>query len=291
MRKQQTLARPVVLEGFGFWSGQDVRMEFRPSSENNGLRFFRTDLEYSTPIPALIQYRIDKPRQSSLVYDGIQVDMIEHVMAALYGLHIDNCDIMINGAEMPGFDGSSRPFFEVLRGAGCIVQNEIRPYRIIKSRKRFGSGDTYIEVQPSRENILLFGYSLIYDDICGEGMKSCHPIGNQTYFLPLTSETFEKEIVSARTYLMFQEAQYLLDHGLCQRVQARDVLVFDQEGPIDNTLRYENECARHKILDMVGDFALAGCDWVGEFHAHRTGHHHNAETIKELLISTDLQMN
>lgn len=285
MRKQNTIANNVCVDGFGFWSGQDVHLEFRPAPENSGIRFFRSDLPDSLPIPALVEYRIDKPRQTSLCRGEAQVDMIEHVMSALKGLSIDNCDIFINGSEIPGFDGSSRPFFRALKRVGIVSQNAPQPYRRIDFSDSFGSDDVFIEVHPASNHETVFGYSLIYDTI-PEGEK--HPIADQSFSFELSRESFEKEIMSCRTFLLLKEAEYLLSKGLCTRVSAKDVLVFGNDGPVGNTLFFGNECARHKTLDMIGDFALSGCDWIGCFHAHKTGHLQNAQVVEELCKRTVL---
>ncbi|MDO5579643.1 MAG: UDP-3-O-acyl-N-acetylglucosamine deacetylase [Planctomycetia bacterium] len=287
MRKQNTIANSVYVDGFGFWSGQDVRMEFQPAPENSGIRFFRSDLPDSLPIPALVEFRIDKPRQTSLRRGDAQVDMIEHVMSALKGLQIDNCDIRINGSEIPGFDGSGTPFFNALMQAGIAPQKAQQPYRIIDFTDSIGSNDTFIEVRPALNNEVVFGYSLLYDSV-PNGEK--HPIADQSFSFELTPDSFEKEIMRCRTFLLLKEAEYLLSKGLCTRVSANDVLVFGDEGPVENTLLFENECARHKTLDMIGDFALAGCDWIGNFHAHKTGHLQNAQAVLELCKRTKLNL-
>ncbi len=278
MRKQQTIAQSVFLNGFGFWSGQDVQMEFRPAPENTGVRFIRSDLPDSPPVPAVIASRIDKDRQTSLGNGQIRFDMVEHVLATLAGLQIDNCDIYINGSEIPGLDGSSLCFADLLEKSGILTQNAPRKYRRIKKKIVFQYDNSFIEARPSKNGETCFGYSLCYD--CPDG--SPHPIGHQKYAVNLTPKTFRSELMSARTFLLKEEANYLLSQGLCQRVSAKDVLVFDQNGPMDNTLRYPDECARHKVLDMIGDFNLASCDWIGEFYACRTGHRHNAQALTEL---------
>lgn len=283
MRKQQTIAQSVSLKGFGFWSGQDVTLEFRPAPVNSGLLFIRTDLPDSPRVPANVIYRINKNRQTSLDHNGTHFDMIEHVMAALAGLQIDNCDICINGAEMPGFDGSSRLFIETLERAGIAIQESNRILRRIKEKKIFQYENSQIEVRPSLTGETRFSYSLHYENPDG----SPHPIGHQEFSINLMPDSFRTELMSARTFLLKAEADFLLSRGLCRRVSARDVLVFDQFGPLDNKLLFPNECARHKTLDMIGDFNLAGCDWIGEFHASRTGHLQNALTVTELCKITD----
>ncbi|MDO5554407.1 MAG: UDP-3-O-acyl-N-acetylglucosamine deacetylase [Planctomycetia bacterium] len=277
---QQTLARSVCVDGFGFWTGRDTRLEFRPAAPGSGIRFFRRDLPDSVPIPALVAFRIKKPRQSSLVLNDASVDMIEHVMAALAAAEIDNCEVVVDSSEMPGCDGSSRPFFFALKEAGIQQQNVPARVRRITTAHVFGDEKSFIRIQPSAANETSFGYRLVYDQ--GRGP---HPIGNQEYESVITPELFEKNIMACRTFLLQEEAQVLLDRGLCSRVSPKDVLVFSESGPVDNKLLFDNECARHKVLDMIGDFALAGCRWRGHFFASRTGHEQNAAVVRELLAS------
>ncbi len=113
-RYQNTIAEPVSVEGFGYWSGLDVRVEFRPAEPHTGIVFVRTDLPRLCRIPAQVTNRIEIPRRTSLRAHGFTVEMVEHVMASLAGLQIDNCEIWVNRAEMPGCDGSSRPFVDAL---------------------------------------------------------------------------------------------------------------------------------------------------------------------------------
>lgn len=285
MRNQQTLAQSVTVEGFGFWSGRDVRLQFCPMPEGSGIRFTRIDLPGKPFIPARVEFRAPMPRQTSLVNGSARVDMIEHVMAAVYAAEIDNCDIRIDGAEMPGLDGSSEAFFSALTKAGIEKQSKTVPWRQITQESRFSTEKGYIDIRPCSKNETWFGYELQYKTEPGQS----HPIGSQKHALSLTSQSFHDEIMKCRTFLLYPEAQYLLSQGLCQRVTPKDVLVFGDQGPLENRLRYDNECARHKILDMIGDFALAGNRWLGGFFACKTGHEQNAQTVKLLLETTQLR--
>ena len=281
---QRTLARRAEVSGFGFWSGQDVTIEFLPAPEDYGIRFTRTDLTSEPPLPALLKYRIQKPRQTSLLRGDLQVDMIEHVMATLRGLGIDNCQIRIGGPEMPGLDGSSIAFTRAILDAGIVTQNQPKRRRVIREPIRLADGDWSIEALPSPNGKIFFAYDLDYPP--GPVREA---IGQQSFELILTPESFQKELAGARTFLMESEARELLDLGLCKRVTPRDVLVFTKSGPIDNSLRYPDECARHKVLDLIGDSALAGAVLVGHFRARKTGHWQNAELIAEILEKTELE--
>lgn len=274
IRLQYTPASPVAVEGFGFWTGADVRLEFHPAPPDTGIIFTRCDLPGRPKIPALVKYREPKPRQTSLVLGDARVDMVEHVLAALKALQIDNCIICTNAPEMPGCDGSSAPFVRALQSCERLCQPAIRNVRFVTEPFAIEDKNGRIDVEPNFEGKAVFHYRLNY----GEN----NPIGKQEYRFELGSEAFIANIMSARTFLMKHEADQLLATGLCERVTPKDVLVFSEEGPIENSLHYENECVRHKVLDMVGDFSLCNYDIIGTFEARRSGHQLNSECLIEL---------
>ncbi|MDD3590382.1 MAG: UDP-3-O-acyl-N-acetylglucosamine deacetylase [Thermoguttaceae bacterium] len=282
-RQQRTLADQVDIEGFGFWSSKDVLFSFRPAPENSGIRFFRADLPNSPPIPALVYNRIKKPRQTSLVVGSAQVDMVEHALAALHGAQIDNCDIIVNAQETPGLDGSASAFINAFLEVGAEEQDRERIRLKILDTGIFAENSEpngrKIVVAPNEQKQTIFKYDLRYD-IPG-------PIPNQTAIFNFSQppEIFKSEIAPCRTFLTFEEACHLREQGICLRVGAQDVLVYGKDGPIDNKTRFDNECARHKILDMIGDFSLAPVDWEGEFHAAKTGHQQNADVLLAMLNS------
>jgi UDP-3-O-acyl N-acetylglucosamine deacetylase len=272
-RYQQTIIRPVRLDGFGFWSGRDIAMEFRPAPPDTGIVFVRHDLKPPTRIPALAEHRIDSPRRTTLASLRATVEMVEHTLAALAGLNIDNCEVWVDDAEMPGLDGSSLPIASALAQAGTAQQPARRRTMVIAQLTRVGSQDAWIEARPSDRPGLSIEYEL---DFSGAG------IGRQRFQALLSPAVFMRQIAPARTFLLKKEAQWLQSQGLAQRVTYQDVLVFDDTGLVDNHLRFQDECVRHKILDLIGDLALAGCDLHGSLVAHRSGHQLNAELVQAL---------
>ena len=274
-RLQRTITESVSVHGFGFWTGEDVCVELRPASPNSGIVFVRVDLPDRPRIPALIEYREEKPRQTSLVKGNARVDMVEHLLAAIKAHRIDNCEIRVDRPEMPGFDGSSCTFFRALETVQCVDQPAVRSVRLITRSFRIGSSEHWISVLPNRSGKNVFHYSLVAD--------AGYPLKSQNYEFEFSTESFREEIMPCRTFLTKREADYLLSQGLCGRVKARDVLVLDDDGPIDNSFRFRNECARHKILDMIGDFSLTSCDWIGTFQSYRGSHSLNAECVRQLL--------
>jgi UDP-3-O-[3-hydroxymyristoyl] N-acetylglucosamine deacetylase len=261
--------------GFGYWSGRDVQVEFRPAPPHSGIVFVRRELEPPRRIAADVRQRIEVPRRTTLAGDGTQVEMVEHVLAALYGLAIDNCEVWVDGSELPGLDGSCQPMVEALLAAGIVEHAASRRRLVVTDVTRVGDDETWVEARPTRGSGLTIKYRLDY------GSNS--PIGRQTIELTISPSVFRTELAAARTFILAEEAEWLRQRGLGQRVTNQDLLVFGPEGPIDNELRMENECVRHKALDLVGDLALARCDLVGHFIAHRSGHRLNAELVKVLL--------
>ena len=282
---QTTVAKRAVLLGFGFWTGIDTTVEFLPAPPGSGIYFVRTDLPSAPPIAAVVANRVDKPRQTSLAVEGAQVDMVEHLLAAARGMGISNLEIRVSSAEIPGFDGSARPFALALKEAGKQDQQVPRPARVVGNTYRFGDDQRWIEISPPQGMDSVYRYDIDYTAAAG-GRGG---IGSQFFESTLTEETFLDEIAPARTFLLESEAQQLRAAGLCQRVQYGDVLVFGQDGPIENHLLWENECARHKVLDMIGDFSLADTPILGTFRAWRTGHSQNAAALRELLKILDQQ--
>jgi UDP-3-O-acyl N-acetylglucosamine deacetylase len=277
-RNQNTIARSVSVSGFGFWTGEDVTLHFRPAAANSGLVFVRSDLSGQPRVPAKIEYREEKPRQTSLVNGTARVDMVEHVLAALNGLQIDNCEIWTDQPEMPGFDGSSQEFYTALYNAGTVSQSAMRPLRVVTKAFPVGSGQNYMIVTTNRHGTCTFQYTLLPED--------GYPLLPQQCRFDFSAEAFREELALTRTFIAKFEADDLLAKGLCRRVTPKNVLVLTESGPLANEFRYENECARHKTLDMVGDFALLGCDVIGTFESFRGGHSLNAECVRQILDKT-----
>jgi UDP-3-O-[3-hydroxymyristoyl] N-acetylglucosamine deacetylase len=275
LRNQRTLAGPCTLAGFGYWSSRDVRIELRPAPPRSGITFVRQDLSPPRRIAADVGRRIEVPRRTTLVADGAQVEMVEHVLAALYGLAVDNCEVWVDGSELPGLDGSCEPLVEAIVAAGIVQQPAARRRLIVTDVTRVGDDDAWVEARPTRSQGLTVKYRLDY------GSNS--PIARQTIELKISPSVFRSELAPARTFILAEEAEWLRQRGLGSRVTNQDLLVFGPDGPIDNPLRMEDECVRHKALDLVGDLALAGCELVGHFIAYRSGHRLNAELVKALL--------
>jgi UDP-3-O-acyl N-acetylglucosamine deacetylase len=279
-RQQNTLSQPVSVDGYGYWSGRDVHVEFRPAAANTGIVFVRGDLSPAVRIPAVIANRVETPRRTTLRVPKGSVEMVEHIMAALRGLEIDNCEVWVDAPEMPGCDGSSLPFVAALDSVGKTQQDAGRSQLLVREISRMGDDDHWIEARPATTSGLSVKYRLDYG--------RDNPVGRQTLTLNVTPDSFRRELAPSRTFVLKAEADWLQSQGIAKRPTTKDLLIFDAEGPIENELRYPDECVRHKVLDLVGDFALAGCDLIGHFVAHRSGHRLNAELLRVLMAEGEM---
>lgn len=273
-RRQRTLRTAVTVRGFGYWSGEDVSVELRPAPPGQGVIFVRRDLQPAQRIPARVAHRVESPRRTSLTNGVATVEMVEHILAGLSGLQVDNCEVWVDRPEMPGFDGSSAPVVAAIRDAGLREQEEPRGSVRVTRTVRLGDAEAWIEASPTATPGLHLTYELDY----GPG-----PIGHQVLSLTVDEDSFERELAASRTFLLEEEAAWLRQRGLGSRVTLGDLLVFGPHGPLENHLRFPDECVRHKTLDLVGDLALAGCDVDGRIVAYRSGHRLNAQLVFQLL--------
>lgn len=277
-RSQQTIARAAEVSGIGFLWGGDVRLRFLPAEPDTGIEFVRTDLGAATPIPALVEYTVPRERRTAIEFAGARVEMIEHVMAALAGLQVDNCRVEVNAPEPPGCDGSSLMFAEAIADAGIAAQDCPRPLlRIDKDVHAADDHGADVTAQPAAHG----GYEITYELDYGP----TSPIAAHCVTCRITPETFLNDIAFSRTFVLEVEAQALKAQGYGARLTTADLLIFGPNGPIENKLRTEDECARHKLLDCLGDLALIGCDLAGHVTAHRSGHRLNAELVRRLKLA------
>ncbi len=278
-RTQTTLAAPCTVSGRGYWTGQVNALTFLPAPAGTGIRFVRTDLEGTPSVSAVAEKRASMPLRTRLSQGRAEVDMVEHVMAALYGLRIDNVVVQCTASEMPAMDGSSFAFVLALHSAGIAQLSAPRQTLWIDRRLRVGNDMQWIEAEPLNaphpsagrlelEYKLDFGHS--------------SPIAKNDHAITLTPKNFYEQLSAARTFITTETAQLLQSRGLARHVTEQDLLVFDVDGPINNRLRYPDECARHKLLDLVGDLALTGMDLVGRITASRGGHQLNGEMAAAL---------
>jgi UDP-3-O-acyl N-acetylglucosamine deacetylase len=278
-RCQQTIGAPVEVRGIGYVTGRHVHLRFRPAPASTGVVFVRTDLGAQACIPARVEYVTGTTRRTTLGQSPVQVSLVEHVLAALSGLRIDNCYVELDAPEPPGLDGSAQSFVKALLQAGTVTQSERRGVWTVDRPVTLAAKDATITLHPVEKAELRVSYLLDY------GLKS--PIPWQICTQTITPASFATQVAPCRTFVTEEEAIMLRKQGLGPRTTVSDLLVYGRRGPIDNKVRFGNEPARHKILDILGDLSLIGCDLLGHVVAYRTGHPHNIELVQ--LLSLQMQ--
>ena len=274
-RRQRTLAHAAEVRGLGFFHGSDVTLHFFPADPGTGVVFERVDLPDRPLVPATIDRVVPASRRTTIKQADATVEMTEHVLAALAGMRIDNCVVQVDARECPGCDGSSRAFVEVLEQAGIVEQNRMRSVLVLDSSVVVRENDAALAANPGAAGRLTLAYHLDYGPDA--------PIRAHSYCVGMTPETFKREIASSRTFVTDREATALRSSGIGLRTTPADLLIFGSEGVIGNSLRYPDECARHKVLDLLGDLALLGFDLEGLVVAHRSGHQTNHALVRRLM--------
>ncbi|MBN1344392.1 MAG: UDP-3-O-[3-hydroxymyristoyl] N-acetylglucosamine deacetylase [Phycisphaerae bacterium] len=277
MKQQQTISKAVELTGRGLFTGEEITVRIRPAAPDTGVVFVRADQPEPVRIPALIDNVTKRARRSSLRNGTVSIETVEHFMAAVVGADLDNLEIELSGpgCELPGGDGSCLVFLEAFRRAGATSQDAERRVFQITQHVRVSEGDASIDAVPGDPDVLDVLYDLDYGD--------AGPIGRQIYAVRVMPETFEKDIAPARTFLLEAEAKAFQARGLGAHLTYKDVLVFGPEGPIDNEARFENECVRHKIQDLIGDAMLLGRHLRGRLIARKSGHSLNHRLVMRLM--------
>jgi UDP-3-O-[3-hydroxymyristoyl] N-acetylglucosamine deacetylase len=274
---QQTLRRPAVVSGVGYWSGRASRVELRPAAAGAGVVFVRDDLPVPVRIPASVECRVDAVARTNLAVSGVAVHMVEHVLSALAGLAVTSCEIHVTAEELPGLDGSAQAYVDAIDAVG--VEGLAAPVVpiVVDRVVRLGDDASWIEIGPPRFGGLTVDYELDYGHAA---------IGRQHLSLDVTAESYREHLAAARTFLALEEAERLQAVGLGLSVGHRDLLVFGPDGPIENTLRWADECVRHKMLDLVGDLSLAGRPLHATVRACRSGHRLNAAAAARALSNS-----
>jgi len=274
--KQKTLRQSISFQGRGLHTGQESRFTVHPSPENSGILFCRPDLAPELKVKACVEnVRSDELRQTVLVVGKGVVRTIEHLMASFHGLGIDNALVEVEGEEIPAMDGSARDFTEAFLQIGFDEQNAPRKFIEIKEPVFIDQGDQSLILLPGRGLSLSYTLSYRHEDL-----------KDQYLSMAILPEIFERELAPARTFCLKQEAQYLLAQGFGKGANVENTLVFERNSPIDNTLRFENEACRHKMMDLLGDLYLAGAFIRGHVVAMRSGHTLNLELVRKLTMST-----
>lgn len=263
---QRTVGRPASVEGRGLHTGENCRVTVAPAGIDEGVYFLsegrRLTLDRVDP---------EATRCSALRDGSVQVQTVEHLLAAVSAAGITNLSVTCTGPELPALDGSALPYWRLLQEAGLLGQQAvIEPIRV-REPLFVSHGTSALYACPADE--LELAYTLDYD----------HPaLKAQKFGVRLTPETFASEVAPARTFCTRPEADELKRRGYGKGADTSNTLVMDIGGPVDNALRYDNEPARHKTLDLIGDLALAGAPVIGKIIGIRSGHRLNRELVRIL---------
>ncbi|MEO2017388.1 MAG: UDP-3-O-acyl-N-acetylglucosamine deacetylase [Fuerstiella sp.] len=276
-RRQNTIARRVEFRGRGMFHGIQTTLALLPAEADTGIVFRRTDLPHSPPIRASCDLIATEPRRTVLAATKeVRVETVEHLMSAMAGLQVDNCIVEIDAPEVPGFDGSCRPFCDEILTAGTVpLHVDARPFvvddlRMVQSHDRAQT----LVLRPYLHRCLTVTYHLDY------GRHAVVP--PQTMSAEISPKFFYSEISAARTFVLESEISSLRKMGYGKHLTALDLVVVGRDGILDNTLRWPDEAVRHKILDCIGDLALSGTSLCGHVTAYRSGHHLNHELAKTI---------
>ncbi|MDQ3713981.1 MAG: UDP-3-O-acyl-N-acetylglucosamine deacetylase [Acidobacteriota bacterium] len=272
MVRQKTISQSISTSGIGLHTAVAVNLRLKPAPENTGYIFVRTDLD-DFEIPASAEYISHCSYATTLLRKGVILSTTEHLLAALRGAGVDNCFLEIDNLEIPIMDGSSENFLELIEQAGTIEQDATRRFLKIKKTVEFEQGDRKISVEPC-EN---------YEIECSIDFP--HPfINRQNFNFTLSNGSFGREIGSARTFGFTTEIEMLRKANLALGGSLDNAIVLTPEGMLnENPLRFPNEFVRHKILDIVGDFALLGMPILGKIKAEKSGHSVHASLMSKLL--------
>ena len=272
---QRTLKEKIYFEGLGLHTGKPVKLSVSPASENSGILFSRVDLDPGLRVKASFEHvRSDEMRQTALVVGSGIVRTIEHLMAAFHGLGVDNVLVEVDGDELPAMDGSARDYTEAILKTGLEEQKTPRRWIDIEKPVFVDRGDQSIIMLPAPHLTISYTLSYRHQDLQDQFMT-----------LRVLPEIFERELASARTFCLKEEASFLLAQGFGKGANSQNTLVFEKNLPLENTLRFENEACRHKIMDLLGDLFLAGGFIRGHIIAARSGHSLNIDFVRELIMN------
>ena len=262
---QRTLARAVSCSGIGLHSGKSVHLTLKPAPINHGIKFVRKDLPDNPCIPARFNCVVDTSLATVIGSDGVIVSTIEHLMACLGGLSIDNVIVELDSYEVPVMDGSAGPFTRMILDAGIRELKAPRHFFRIKDPIELEQDGKFVGVYPADT----------FKITCHIEFE--HPlIRSQSFTIEVVDHVFEREISSARTFGFLHEVEYMKRYGLARGGSLDNAVVIDENNILnDEGLRYEDEFVRHKLLDSIGDFSLLGMPILGHIVTRKSGHAFN----------------
>ncbi len=268
---QRTVAKRVSCTGVGLHSGKPATLTLAPAPADAGVTFVRMDL--GVEIPARNEHVVDTMLSTSLAIGPARVSTVEHVMAALHGMGIDNCRVEVDGPEIPILDGSAAPFTCLVQEAGVKVLPAGKQYLVIDQPVELRDGDKLARLEPSE--------AFAVDFTADFG----HPlITNQSFKVTLGERAFEREVARARTFCFRRDIDRMQAMGLARGGSLENAIVVDEFSILNpEGLRFPDEFARHKVLDAIGDLALLGLPVVGTLVAVKSGHAMNQALVRKVL--------
>ncbi len=275
MKMQKTIREAVRFSGIGLHTGFDINVRILPSAEDTGITFVRKDVPCAPAIRAEASNVVNTSYATTLGLNGVTISTVEHLMAAFYGLGIDNAIVELDGPEVPIMDGSSSHFIELIEGAGFETLASPRRYFVIKRPIRVADGDKYVALLPADDIELTIDY----------GIDFSHPfLKRQSFSGNFSSDLFRDDIGKARTFGFLSDVEMLRKNGLAKGGSLDNAIVItDTEILNDGGLRYPDELVRHKVLDMIGDIFLLGAPVIGRLIAFRSGHSLNHRLVQEVI--------
>jgi UDP-3-O-[3-hydroxymyristoyl] N-acetylglucosamine deacetylase len=279
---QRTLKNPIRETGVGLHTGEKVYLTLRPAPENTGVVFVRSDLEPALEIPARTEYVGDTTLATTIVKGDVRISTIEHLMAALSGLGVDNAIVEVSGPEMPIMDGSAATFVFLIQSAGIEEQKALKKFLRIKETVTV-TGPDDVAWKGQTATLKPFdgfkvSHTIVYDNPV---------IKEQRASVNFSTTSFVKEVSRARTFGLMQEFEHLRERNLAQGGSLDNAVVVDDFRVLnDDGLRHQDEFVRHKILDAIGDMYLLGYSLIGEFIGHKSGHAAN-HALRETLMAQE----
>jgi UDP-3-O-[3-hydroxymyristoyl] N-acetylglucosamine deacetylase len=275
--RQKTIKNSSSCEGIGIHTGEKVTLTINPAPANHGIVFIRTDLASHFRIPAIWENIKSALNASTLGVNGTRISTVEHLLAALAAQGIDNACVEIDGPEVPILDGSAGPWVEMIKRAGIEELTTPQSWVVIKKPVQVRTNGSFAEIRPADAPSI--SCSISYD----------HPsLKYQERTARLSCAEFESEIANARTYGFLKDVDRLRAMGLAKGGSLENAVIFDDFGVVNREgMRWEDECVRHKILDLFGDLFLFGRPVLGEVVAHKPGHALNHMLIREVLTNPD----
>ena len=281
MELQKTIKSEGKISGKGMFGGKEAKVVFRPAPADTGVVFVRTDTAEPVRISAVVSNLAERSRRTTIKKGSVSIETIEHCLAAISALGIDNLIIEVAGSELPALDCSCAEYFKVLKRIGLVEQTGKRKEFVISEPISVTAGDASIYALPYADDGLNITYDLDYGGHTG--------VGRQIFGCRVTPESFERNLATARTFLLEAEAKQFQARGMGTHLGPRDILVISSDGPIKNSFRFPDECARHKIADLIGDLALVGRTVKGRIVAYKSGHSLNQQLVRRLYEAAQQQ--